>query len=197
MNLTRLQLRSSKDLKDTLLHEMIHAHMMLNGAGALRSCEYSSIVQPSPPTPSVIALHQLPCALRPPPRPAADIRDDDKGGHGTVFKSHLRRINSSSVPDTMRPPGGCARPPAGRPPRTGNPSCGPAAAAAPVLCGNSSLLLLLLLWWLPLCCRYNIATHHDWSAEVDHYRTHHWRCQKCALLVKRATNRPPQPADCR
>ena len=34
-------------------------------------------------------------------------------------------------------------------------------------------------------------------AEVDHYRQHHWRCERCGNVVKRAMNRPPQEADCR
>jgi hypothetical protein len=44
---------------------------------------------------------------------------------------------------------------------------------------------------------YGIAVHHTWHAEVDSFRTHHWECERCGRLVKRAMNRPPQPADCR
>ena len=44
---------------------------------------------------------------------------------------------------------------------------------------------------------YRITVTHSWFAEVDHYRTHHWRCARCGSLVKRAMNRRPQEADCR
>lgn len=33
-------------------------------------------------------------------------------------------------------------------------------------------------------------------AEVEHYRTHHWMCNKCGNMVKRSMNRAPQEADC-
>ncbi|EFN55909.1 hypothetical protein CHLNCDRAFT_52181 [Chlorella variabilis] len=104
-----LKLRPSRDLKLVLLHEMIHACMMLQG-----------------------------------------IRDNDPGGHGDVFKSIMSRINASSLPDHQRPAGG-----------------------------------------------YNITVTHSMFAEVDHYRQHHWRCERCGNVVKRAMNRPPQEADCR
>ncbi|PRW20898.1 sprT-like domain-containing Spartan [Chlorella sorokiniana] len=78
------------------------------------------------------------------------IRDDDRGGHGTIFKSIIQRINTSRLPDHQRPPGG-----------------------------------------------YNVAVYHTMLAEVDHYRQHHWQCERCGNLVKRAMNRPPQEADCR
>lgn len=29
-------------------------------------------------------------------------------------------------------------------------------------------------------------------AEVQNYQTHHWKCERCGDLVKRAMNRPPQ-----
>ncbi|GAB4819387.1 hypothetical protein N2152v2_006433 [Parachlorella kessleri] len=60
-----LKLRPSRDLKEVLLHEMIHACMMLGG-----------------------------------------IRDDEPSGHGTIFRSIMRRINESTAPDTQRPAGG-------------------------------------------------------------------------------------------
>eukprot|EP00890_Picochlorum_soloecismus_P005868 jgi/Picsp_1/6282/NSC_03632-R1_zinc finger rad18 domain-containing protein c1orf124 homolog len=57
-----LQLRPVADLKDVLLHEMIHAYMMVH-----------------------------------------KIQDNDPGGHGDVFKSWMKRINVSKVPDMHRP----------------------------------------------------------------------------------------------
>lgn len=57
-----LSLRPISDLKDVLLHEMIHAYMMVH-----------------------------------------KIRDNDPGGHGDVFKSWMKRINVSKVPDMHRP----------------------------------------------------------------------------------------------
>ncbi len=57
-----LCLRPTSDLKDVLLHEMIHAYMMVH-----------------------------------------NIRDNDPGGHGDVFKQWMRDINMSRVPDMYRP----------------------------------------------------------------------------------------------
>ncbi|PSC74929.1 sprT-like domain-containing Spartan [Micractinium conductrix] len=60
-----LKLRPARDLKMVLLHEMVHAYMMLGG-----------------------------------------IKDDDPGGHGTIFQSVIARINTSTQPDHQRPSGG-------------------------------------------------------------------------------------------
>lgn len=57
-----LCLRPTSDLKNVLLHEMIHAWMF---------------------------VHQC--------------RDDDPGGHGTIFKSMMKKINASCIPDAYRP----------------------------------------------------------------------------------------------
>lgn len=57
-----LCLRPTSDLKDVLLHEMIHAYMMVH-----------------------------------------NIRDNDPGGHGDIFKQWMRDINMSRVPDMYRP----------------------------------------------------------------------------------------------
>lgn len=57
-----LSLRPSSDLKNVLLHEMIHAYMFVH-----------------------------------------HIRDDDAGGHGTMFKSMMKEINMSRKPDAFRP----------------------------------------------------------------------------------------------
>ncbi|KDD74934.1 hypothetical protein H632_c979p2 [Helicosporidium sp. ATCC 50920] len=35
-------------------------------------------------------------------------RDDDRSGHGTIFKHHMHRINSSQAADWCRPAGGYA-----------------------------------------------------------------------------------------
>eukprot|EP00178_Gracilaria_changii_P010304 TRINITY_DN299_c0_g1_i15.p1 TRINITY_DN299_c0_g1~~TRINITY_DN299_c0_g1_i15.p1 ORF type:complete len:664 (+),score=60.97 TRINITY_DN299_c0_g1_i15:2691-4682(+) len=40
-----------------------------------------------------------------------------------------------------------------------------------------------------------ITPYHNFHAEVDVYRVHHWRCSKCARLIKRAMNRAPAPTD--
>jgi len=104
-----LALRSTRDLKSTLLHEMIHAYLMVN-----------------------------------------DIRDDEPSGHGTYFKGLMQTINSATVVDHQRPPNG-----------------------------------------------YGITVHHTMFDEVEHYRKHHWKCEKCGNVVRRAVNRPPQEADCR
>jgi hypothetical protein len=104
-----LSLRPLRDLKDVLLHEMIHAEIFLKHGG-----------------------------------------DDEPTGHGTRFMAAAARINASADPrDHARPAGG-----------------------------------------------YQISVHHDWLAEVEHFRQHHWRCGRCGSVVKRAANRPPQEADC-
>lgn len=40
-----------------------------------------------------------------------------------------------------------------------------------------------------------VTPYHSFAAEVDHYRIHHWKCERCAMLIKRAMNRPPGPYD--
>lgn len=40
-----------------------------------------------------------------------------------------------------------------------------------------------------------ITPYHTFTDEVEVYRTHHWRCDKCAMLIKRAMNRAPAPSD--
>ncbi|KAK9917313.1 hypothetical protein WJX75_003043 [Coccomyxa subellipsoidea] len=101
-----LKFRPTKDLKEVLLHESIHAYLFLN-----------------------------------------KIRDSD---HGPKFCKRMHEINSATFPDSQRPPGG-----------------------------------------------YNITTRHSMIAEVQNYQTHHWECDRCGNLVRRAMNRPPQEADCR
>lgn len=44
---------------------------------------------------------------------------------------------------------------------------------------------------------YNITITHSMFDEVNYYRQHHWRCERCGNEVKRAMNRKPQEADCR
>lgn len=113
-----LSLRPSADLKNTLLHEMVHAAIFLSG-------------------------------------------QRDTGDHGSLFMAHAARINGGAgngaslsarvvLHDPVRPPGG-----------------------------------------------YRIEAYHAFHAEVEAFRVHHWRCGgPCGGLVKRASNRPPQPADC-
>lgn len=43
---------------------------------------------------------------------------------------------------------------------------------------------------------YNITVYHTMFNEVEYYRQHHWKCERCGVEVKRATNRRPQEADC-
>ncbi|CAD7696750.1 unnamed protein product [Ostreobium quekettii] len=102
-----LKYRPTKDLKETLLHEMIHSYIFLQR-----------------------------------------IKDD--GGHGTKFRELMNFINTATFPDSQRPPSG-----------------------------------------------YNVTVYHGFHGEVAQYRTHWWECEKCGNTVKRATNRPPQEADCR
>ncbi|ERN08325.1 sprT-like domain-containing protein Spartan isoform X1 [Amborella trichopoda] len=102
-----LKLRSSDDLKNTLLHEMIHAYLWLH------------------------------------------TKNQDHNDHGAHFQKLMRGINSSSVDDHQRPVGG-----------------------------------------------YKITIYHSFHAEVDSYRVHHWMCQSCGDLVKRAMNREPSASDC-
>ncbi|KAI8463624.1 MAG: SprT-like family-domain-containing protein [Monoraphidium minutum] len=102
-----LKFRPVRDIKDVLLHEMIHAALFLDG------------------------------------RWRAD------GDHGPLFKGYAAAINASTVPDHQRPLGG-----------------------------------------------YNITVFHTMHAEVDELRRHRWTCARCGAVVKRAMNRPPQPADC-
>ena len=39
--------------------------------------------------------------------------------------------------------------------------------------------------------RVSITPYHTFHDEVELYRMHHWTCQKCGKLVKRAMNRAP------
>lgn len=78
------------------------------------------------------------------------LRDSDPGGHGAPFQMLMNKINTSTVTDFQRPPGG-----------------------------------------------YNITITHSMFHEVNYYRQHHWRCERCGNEVKRAMNRKPQEADCR
>uniref|UniRef100_A0A6S8ITU9 SprT-like domain-containing protein n=1 Tax=Dunaliella tertiolecta TaxID=3047 RepID=A0A6S8ITU9_DUNTE len=102
-----LKFRPVKDLKNTLLHEMIHAYMFLDG-----------------------------------------IRDRDS--HGPKFQEKMHQINNSTAFDPYRPPSG-----------------------------------------------YHITIYHTMIDEVQLYRVHHWRCEKCGDFIQRSMNRKPQPADCR
>ncbi|KAK9814159.1 hypothetical protein WJX72_001340 [[Myrmecia] bisecta] len=43
---------------------------------------------------------------------------------------------------------------------------------------------------------YQVDVHHTMIAEMQSYQTHHWQCDRCGNVVKRATNRAPQEADC-
>lgn len=106
-----LSLRPTRDLKSTLLHEMIHAWIMVN---------------------------------------RLQRQDGDPSGHGRVFHAKAAEINVSSVEDPHRPLRG-----------------------------------------------YAVTQYHSMIDEVEHYRQHHWRCEKCGNEVRRAMNRAPQPADCR
>lgn len=95
-----LKFRPSADLRSTLLHEMIHAHLFNRG-----------------------------------------ISRDGPDGHGPIFMQFASKINSSE-PSPVR-----------------------------------------------------ITPYHNFEAEVDHYRVHHWKCDKCNMLIKRAMNRRPGQHD--
>lgn len=43
--------------------------------------------------------------------------------------------------------------------------------------------------------RVNITPYHTFQDEVDLYRVHHWQCDRCQMLIKRAMNRAPAPRD--
>ena len=43
---------------------------------------------------------------------------------------------------------------------------------------------------------YNISVYHTMFNEVEYYRQHHWKCERCGSEVHRAMNRKPQEADC-
>ncbi|CAN8076189.1 unnamed protein product [Agarophyton chilense] len=40
-----------------------------------------------------------------------------------------------------------------------------------------------------------ITPYHTFHEEVESYRVHHWRCDKCGRIIKRAMNRAPAPTD--
>lgn len=43
--------------------------------------------------------------------------------------------------------------------------------------------------------KVNITPYHTFQGEVDVYRVHHWKCDRCDMLIKRAMNRAPAPRD--
>ena len=43
---------------------------------------------------------------------------------------------------------------------------------------------------------YTITIYHNFTHEVNNYRVHHWKCQICGDLIKRAMNRQPSASDC-
>ncbi|KAH9305124.1 hypothetical protein KI387_009528, partial [Taxus chinensis] len=102
-----LKFRSTTDLKNTLLHEMIHAYLWLTDG------------------------------------------NKDHNDHGPCFQKVMMEINSSTLPDHQKP-----------------------------------------------ACGYAVSIYHNFTDEVDNYRTHHWKCQTCGDLIKRAMNRQPSASDC-
>lgn len=42
---------------------------------------------------------------------------------------------------------------------------------------------------------YNITIYHNFIDEVQHFRQHWWKCNKCNHILKRAMNRKPGPND--
>jgi hypothetical protein len=92
------------------------------------------------------------------------------GGHGPIFAAHAARIN------------------AGR-------ALGPGGRGFGGLAGAGAGHVVHDAVRPP--GGYRIEAYHSFHAEVAHFRVHHWRCTgACGTLVKRATNRAPQPADC-
>lgn len=43
--------------------------------------------------------------------------------------------------------------------------------------------------------RVSITPYHSFNEEVDLYRVHHWTCNLCGRVIKRAMNRAPAPRD--
>lgn len=41
----------------------------------------------------------------------------------------------------------------------------------------------------------NITPYHTFTDEVDIHRVHHWTCNRCSMVIKRAMNRAPAPRD--
>ncbi|XP_039145768.1 DNA-dependent metalloprotease dvc-1-like isoform X1 [Dioscorea cayenensis subsp. rotundata] len=103
-----LKFRSTADVKNTLLHEMIHAFLWIK--------------------------HN---------------NKDHSSQHGPGFQALMNKINSSSLIDHQKP-----------------------------------------------ACGYNITIYHQFHNEVDSYRLHHWICEGCGDLIKRAINREPSAGDC-
>eukprot|EP00850_Spirogloea_muscicola_P009956 SM000057S18386 [mRNA] locus=s57:384778:389245:+ [translate_table: standard] len=104
-----LQYRPSSDLKNTLLHEMIHALLFLTHNNLLLLSD-----------------------------------------HGPAFHSKMDSINGSNLEDCQRPLDG-----------------------------------------------YQISVYHSFKDEVVYHRRHHWTCDTCGEVVKRAMNRAPSASDCR
>eukprot|EP00050_Salpingoeca_kvevrii_P009160 m.307612 g.307612 ORF g.307612 m.307612 type:complete len:412 (+) comp20168_c0_seq1:57-1292(+) len=103
-----LQFRSIKELKETLLHEMIHALLFVKQ------------------------------------------HNDNHEEHGPMFHSIMHDINRATCFDPHRPYEG-----------------------------------------------YNIDVYHNFRDEVEHFRSHHWTCQRCQNVIKRSMNRTPSEKDCR
>ncbi|CAM6127768.1 unnamed protein product [Calypogeia fissa] len=102
-----LKYRPVSDLKNTLLHEMIHAYLFLTNG------------------------------------------NKDHDDHGPCFQHMMMMINDFNLVDEERPQDG-----------------------------------------------YQVTIYHNFTNEVDLYRTHHWRCMNCSDLIKRAMNRTPSASDC-
>eukprot|EP00177_Eucheuma_denticulatum_P004796 GFKZ01008710.1.p1 GENE.GFKZ01008710.1~~GFKZ01008710.1.p1 ORF type:complete len:734 (+),score=74.40 GFKZ01008710.1:359-2560(+) len=43
--------------------------------------------------------------------------------------------------------------------------------------------------------KVSITPYHSFTDEVDLYRVHHWTCNRCGRVIKRAMNRAPAPRD--
>lgn len=54
---------------------------------------------------------------------------------------------------------------------------------------------LELMYSINMIEKTNITVYHSFHDEVDLYRVHWWKCQRCGRLVKRAMNRAPSSAD--
>jgi hypothetical protein len=99
-----LKYRPVKDLKETLLHEMIHAYMFLVRAWPAASHpvapQHDSLVLGRAALARTLRVltrrgWRWPCALQ------EGIRDHDD--HGPKFKAKMHAINASRAPDHQRP----------------------------------------------------------------------------------------------
>ncbi|KAL6003504.1 hypothetical protein ACLOJK_023735 [Asimina triloba] len=122
-----LKFRPTSDIKDTLLHEMIHAYLWIKSD------------------------------------------NDCHSEHGPSFRELMNEINSSSVIDHHK-----------------------WDDESEIITDGPKFVSFLQRPY----GGYHITVYHSFNDEVDNYRVHHWQCQSCGDLIKRAMNREPSANDC-